>query len=572
MPIAINSNGGEGWRSRIASNPDDAMSALRGIQQHLEQPGKAKGVLTLVNRSHNDRELKLERKSGLQLLGRGSNNQRLNDTTHAIRTLLANAGLEEARDALDVYLAADAKRHGNRISASALLALLNAHLPKPSDDGGDGRIFLDGEGAQMQPPMVDHQREAQAQVPVVDHQPAAEVQQPNAAPQLAAQVQQPVQAPRPEHYAGSDLYPPKTVGLSVNELLKNAQMSVPRNGVLGEGAFGEVRKLRVQEQQGPMVLKTFKQGGLQQLSLARDGNGNEAIAAYLTSKKDRTYAARVNVVQPEYYLVKKAGTFMMLDPLALRALLKDRSSRGNVFCVGTVMKMAEGEEVFSLSNQLSPAQKKQVFRGTLASVSVLNERGFVHRDIKPENAFFDTASGKLSLIDTGMLHKRSKTDANSDTVSTLAGTPLYMHPKIWTNRPYGTEADLYASAMMALELQSPVTMRVIENEFVQPIHDALKNGLSVSGSRFFNTERLVRRMDAYLAALPASGGTAGEQAFRAGLKSFKAELADPNSFGSLIMDCLMASTARPEDINWRDPAQASEVYRDVLSDPRLNPA
>jgi serine/threonine protein kinase len=569
MSIAINSNGGEGWRSRIASNPDDAMSALRGIQQHLEQPGKAKGVLTLVNRSHNDRELKLERKSGLQLLGRGSNNQRLNDTTHAIRTLLANAGLKEARDELDAYLAAD-KRHGNRISASALLALLNTHLPEPSVDGGDGRIFLDGEGAQVQPPIVDHQSAARAEAPVVDHQPAAEVQQPNAAPQLAAQVQQPVQAPRPEQYAGSDLYPPKTVGLSVNELLKNAQMSVPKNGVLGEGAFGKVRKLRVQEQQAPMVLKTFKQGGLQQLSLARDGNGNEAIAAYLTSKKDRTYAARVNVVQPEYYLVRKAGTYMMVDPLALRALLKDRSSRGNVFCVGTVMKMAEGEEVFSLSDQLSPAQKKQVFRGTLASVSVLNERGFVHRDIKPENAFFDTASGKLSLIDTGMLHKRSKTDANSDTVSTLAGTPLYMHPKIWANRPYGTEADLYASAMMALELQSPLTMRVIENEFIKPIHDALKSGLSVSGNRFFNKERLVGRMDAYLAALPASGGTAGEQAWRAGLNSFKAELADPNSFGSLIMDCLMASTDRPTNINWRDPAQASQVYRDILSDPRLN--
>ena len=232
--------------------------------------------------------------------------------------------------------------------------------------------------------------------------------------------------------------------------------------------------------------------------------------------------------------------------------------------------MAEGEEVFSISDQLSPAQKKQVFRGTLASVSVLNERGFVHRDIKPENAFFDAASGKLSLIDTGLMHKRSKADANSNTVSTMAGTPLYMHPKIWTNRPYGTEADLYASAMMALELQSPLAMRIIQDDCIKPIRDAVKKGVSVSGNRFFNKERLVGKMDDYLKRLPKSGGTAGEQAWRAGLERFKAELADPNSFSSLVMDCLLVATDRPENIDWRDPAQASQVYSAILSDPRLN--
>jgi serine/threonine protein kinase len=540
----------------------------------LSLPGKAKGVLNLVNRSHDDRELTFERKSGLQLLGRGRNNERLNDTAGAIRTLLKRAGLGEADQALGSYLETG-RRNGNRVSASALLNLLNQHLPQPEAQPGievANMAKADEESADLGKALAQMMKHSSASDVFDDKQLMMRALLKQAvAERLGIQVQQPVQARRPEQYAGSDLYPPKTVGTSVNELLRNAQMSVPANGILGEGGFGMARKLRVQGQQELMVLKTFKQGKEPKLSQVRNGRPNEAIAAYLTSRRDKTYAGRVNVVQPDYYLVEKSGTFMMLDPLALRALLKDSSSKGNVLCVGTVMKMAEGEEIFSMANQLSPAQRKQVLKGTLQSVSVLNERGFVHRDIKPENAFFDAGTGKVSLIDTGLLHKSSRRTAYADTVSNFAGTRLYMHPKILMSRPYGTEADLYASAMMALRLESPLAAGILNEDYIKPVYDVVKKGGSLRPvDRFFNREMLVEAINMRLARLPASGGSAVQAADRAELKRVKADLADPNSLASFIMDCLMLATDPPEKTNWRDRAQAADVYRQLLSDPRLN--
>jgi serine/threonine protein kinase len=635
MSIQLRIQGGDGWKSRVGPTRADALLTLGDIRFHLGAAGKAKGVLTLVNRTNENGVLTLKRKSGLQLLFRGRNNQRLNDTVETIGKLLENAGLDDAKKELDEYLAADPKRNGNRISAAKLLELLDKQTVEVDDesDSSDGgsRIILpgsvesgswsellansrdssvSGDGpiimadaeplsmSQVQGMMnrqseeanvsgsmnVDSRAESQVadrqpvaqeqpqpQPQVVDRQPAAPVQQQNAAPQLAAQVQQPVQALRPEQYAGSDVYPPTTVGTSVNELLKNTQMSVPANSTLGKGAFGMVRQLRVQGQLAPMVVKTFNAGYQPILSRGRDGNVNEAIAAYLTSRKDGTYAERVNVVQPEYYLVRKADTYMMLDPLALRALLKDSSSTDGVLCVGMVMKMAEGNEVFSIASQLSEAQRKQVLKGTLQSVSVLNERGFVHRDIKPENAFFDAGSGKVSLIDTGLMHKSSRGKAYKNIVSNMAGTKVYMHPKVWSQQPYGTEADLYSSAMMALELHSPLTMGIIEDDYLVPVNDRIKKGESLPQfGRFFNKERLVNKLNGYLAAFPVSGGTARQQALRGELERVTAELADPNSFSSFIMDCLMVATDPPGEANWRDPGQAADIYRQLLSDPRLN--
>jgi serine/threonine protein kinase len=626
MPIGIQSQGGAEWKARVVPSADAAVSTLRNIQSHLSQPGKAKGVLTLVNRSHADRELKLERKSGLQLLGRGSNNQRLNDTTHAIRTLLTNAGLDDAVVELDDYLAAD-KRNGNRISAAKLLELLVTHLPEESED--DGPIFLDGpferigsdDLARMREELEDKESEdggpiyldgpfepigsdeldrmraenqqalppeddrmfmrraksmdaAQVWSEVVDRQPAAQVEQQNVAPQPAAQAQQPVQASRPIPYAGADLYPPTAIGRSMDDLLSQAKMSVPDNGTLGVGAFGVVSQLQVPGQATPMVLKTFKGNEQQVLSTARNVSKNEGIAAYLTSKKDSSYAGRVNVVQPEFYLVEQGGKYMMLEPLALRALLKPaNSAMGEVHCVGLVMKKADGEEVYEIRNQLSLAQRKQVFKGTVQAVSTLNERGFIHRDIKPENAFFDAGTGKVSLIDTGMLHKRSKNVPGSGQVSNLAGTAPFMHPKIWKEEPHGTEADLYASAMMALELHSPRTMKLIQDVYIKPLRQQYIDRQPIScGDRLFDDQSLTEKIDYALSRLLPPGMLESHDASRKEYEDFKAELKDPNSFVFLIMDCIAVATAPSGRVNWTNPQDAAFVYGKILSDPRLNQA
>jgi serine/threonine protein kinase len=583
MPIGIQTTGGNDWKAKLGSTEQgQALKTLRDIQSHLSLPGKAKGVLTLVNRSHDDRELTLKRKSGLQLLGRGRNNERLNDTTHAIRTLLKNAGLDGAEEDLNNYLYRRESRNENRISARALLNLLNKCLPQPEVEPEAQRGSEVANMARADAESVDLD-EALAQM--MKHSSVADVSDDdqlmmNVRPTQAAdarpamQVQQPVQASRPVPYVGAELYPPKAIGRSVDELLSQAKMFVPADGQLGAGAFGVVSKLQVPGQATPMVLKTFTTQGQQVLSTARNGSVNEAMAAYLTSEKDASYAARVNVVQPEFYLVEQGGKHMMLEPLALRALLKPANrAMGAVHCVGLVMKKAEGEEVLKIMDQLSLAQRKQVFKGTLQAVSTLNERGFIHRDIKEENVFFDTRTGKVSLIDTGMLHKRSKNVPGSGQVRELAGTPPFMHPKVWAGRPHGTEADLYSSAMMALELHSPSTMRLIQKHYIRPIKAQMDNGRPIRvGDRLFSKRSLAAGLDRVLANSPASGATPSRQAIRDEIAAFRAELDDNTSFASFIMDCLDAATASPQEFDWTDPRETAQVYQRILNDPRLSMA
>jgi serine/threonine protein kinase len=584
MPIGIQARGGADWKAGVAPTRVDADATLRNIQSHLSRPGKANGVLTVVNRTSENREVQLKRKSGLQLLFRGNRNERLNDTAETIRNLLTKAGLDDAKNELDAYLAADPKRSGNRISAAKMLDLLNKHLPEQEAQEGSRLIPANQGSIDTDLMLEDMNRQSSSldmsgtfemmiragQQDAHDLQ-ALQQQAPVKAPaqvQGQAQASQQMSAQHPQLYAGADRYPPKTTGRTVPDLLRNVNMQPGK--LLGAGTFGEVQELSVQGQ-ATMVIKTFKPGKEPVLSRSRNGNINEAIAAYLTSRKDGTYADRVNVVQPDYYLVEKNGTSMMLEPLALRAMLKDRSNVANgVRCVGLVMKKAEGQELLQLSSQLTLAQQKQVFKETVRSLRVLNERGFIHRDIKPENTFYDPATGKVSLIDTGLMHKRSNRVPDSATVSNLAGTASFMHPKIWKGAPYGTEADLYSASMMALELRSPLAMKLIERAYVVPTRDAYKQGRLGSGAPFFDKESLVDLIEGYIAILPTSGANADQLAQREELQEFVDELDDRDSYSSLIMDCLAAATAKPNAVNWSDTRQAAQIYSNILSSPQLN--
>ena len=92
----------------------------------------------------------------------------------------------------------------------------------------------------------------------------------------------------------------------------------------------------------------------------------------------------------------------------------------------------------------------------------LNERGFVHHDLKPANIFFDKnvdkKSGTTTLIDTGMLFKTPKdmeTEKHPQYIGGHGGTGLYMHPRALIGQKHGTETDLYAVGVLALEVDHP---------------------------------------------------------------------------------------------------------------------
>lgn len=632
MPVGIISKGGQNWKADLAPTKKDAINALENIQRHLSRPGKASGVLTIVNRSKQGAELQLERKNSFQLWGRGSNNQRLNDTSHTVKTLLQRAGMDSALNELETYLSAD-DHSPNRVSAKKMLELLNTYLPaaqevemwesvgrgnpeierlfpryddsldksdikqseRPAKDLSFERKAQDGKDLSVEPSvqvgrvLSFQQSQSDSAVPNVDDimPELAELHR------AAEQGYLPLQ-PRSSHPPLP--YPAKAEASSLNELLQTGGIALVDKGldgspsVAGKGAFGLVNHVTVEGE--PRLLKTFHKDEAPVLSLDRNGYPNEAVAAYLTSKKNPDYAKRLNVIQPEYFLISSGGRFLMVDPLGLRALIK-ASPANQIKCHALIMKTAEGDEIKKIKDKLTQDQRKKIFKGTIEAIKVMNQRGFVHRDIKPANAFFDSSSGKVTLIDTGMLHKVSKNTQASRQLTDYAGTPLYMHPKILTGVPYGTEADLYAAAMMTLELEHPALTDLIVDEYVdQEVISVDAGHYGSPKTRFFNRDELLKLLEVRIATAQFWDSRPIPSEKIENLKQFKQELEQPDSFASLIIDTmllatetvgkrmvrgnrLMGAAQNPQKptgqagIDWASPEKAQEVYNKLLADPRF---
>ena len=76
----------------------------------------------------------------------------------------------------------------------------------------------------------------------------------------------------------------------------------------------------------------------------------------------------------------------------------------------------------------------------------LHEQKIVHRDIKAANIFL-AADGSVKIGDLNV-SKRMK----GQLLRTQIGTPYYMSPEVWLNKPYGFGSDVWAVGCLAYEL------------------------------------------------------------------------------------------------------------------------
>jgi len=83
---------------------------------------------------------------------------------------------------------------------------------------------------------------------------------------------------------------------------------------------------------------------------------------------------------------------------------------------------------------------------SLKALSYLHERGICHRDIKTANSFL-AEDGSIKMGDMNVSKKLKQGQ-----LKTQIGTPYYMSPEIWNNRPYDFSSDLWSLGCMVYEL------------------------------------------------------------------------------------------------------------------------
>ena len=83
---------------------------------------------------------------------------------------------------------------------------------------------------------------------------------------------------------------------------------------------------------------------------------------------------------------------------------------------------------------------------SLKALTHLHEKGICHRDLKTANSFI-AEDGSIKIGDMNVSKRLKKGH-----LQTQIGTPYYMSPEIWNNRPYDSSSDIWSLGCMIYEL------------------------------------------------------------------------------------------------------------------------
>lgn len=104
----------------------------------------------------------------------------------------------------------------------------------------------------------------------------------------------------------------------------------------------------------------------------------------------------------------------------------------------------------------SPLQEGQVWQyllEILEGLRILHSCGVVHRDLKSANILL-SAPDLVKIGDLGIatvLHHKKST-FEKEMAKTQIGTPLYLAPEIWQNRPYDQKCDMWSLGVLLYEM------------------------------------------------------------------------------------------------------------------------
>ncbi|XP_030829270.1 serine/threonine-protein kinase Nek4 isoform X2 [Strongylocentrotus purpuratus] len=118
-----------------------------------------------------------------------------------------------------------------------------------------------------------------------------------------------------------------------------------------------------------------------------------------------------------------------------------------------VMGFCDGGDLYNRLKQQKNAalEERQVvewFVQIAMALQYMHERNILHRDLKTQNIFLT----KSKIIKVGDLGIARVLEGNNDMATTLIGTPYYMSPELFSNRPYNHKSDVWALGCCVYEM------------------------------------------------------------------------------------------------------------------------
>ncbi|XP_029358901.1 serine/threonine-protein kinase Nek4 isoform X2 [Echeneis naucrates] len=120
-----------------------------------------------------------------------------------------------------------------------------------------------------------------------------------------------------------------------------------------------------------------------------------------------------------------------------------------------VMGFCEGGDLYHRLKQqkgelLPEKQVVEWFVQIAMALQYLHERNILHRDLKTQNIFLT----KTNIIKVGDLGIARVLENQNDMASTLIGTPYYMSPELFSNKPYNHKSDVWALGCCVYEMST----------------------------------------------------------------------------------------------------------------------
>lgn len=189
--------------------------------------------------------------------------------------------------------------------------------------------------------------------------------------------------------------------------------------VVGKGSYGEVWLAKHKKDKKQYVLKR--------------------INLQKTSKKERSSA------EQEAKLLQK-----LKHPNIVSYKESFETPDGMLYIA---MQYCEGGDLYTKlkqqkSNLLDERQVVEWFVQIAMALQYMHERNILHRDLKTQNIFLT----KSKIIKVGDLGIARVLEGATDMATTLIGTPYYMSPELFSNKPYNHKSDVWALGCCVYEM------------------------------------------------------------------------------------------------------------------------
>ncbi|OQR88028.1 protein kinase [Achlya hypogyna] len=188
------------------------------------------------------------------------------------------------------------------------------------------------------------------------------------------------------------------------------------------------------------VLERIGEGSFGKVYRGRRKYSGHVVALKFVSKRGKSEKDLKNLRQ-EITILRKlnhANVIAMLDSFETEA----------EFCMVTEYGQGELYQILEDDRQLPEDEIKKIAVQLLQALYYLHSNRIIHRDMKPQNILVGTKQ-QIKLCDFGFARAIS---ADTNVLTSIKGTPLYMAPELVKEQPYNHTVDLWSLGVILYEL------------------------------------------------------------------------------------------------------------------------